>query len=107
MATGKQISPQEDLRCICRDIREEARQWENIREGRGWDPSWPDGVNLNLIRRHIIHGMDRAAEVCMKHGLPLPEECLLPVPPEVDSAFMADPSRKVLVPYLRAMAGGG
>lgn len=107
MGKRKQPCAEDALRLLCRDIMEETERWVTISEGRSWDPSWPDGVNMNLIRRHIIHDMERAAEICIKNGIPIPEECLLPVPPEVDSAFMADPSRKVLVPYRQAMAGAG
>lgn len=29
--------------------------WQDLYEHGGSDPTWPDGVNLNLVRNHIIN----------------------------------------------------
>lgn len=37
------------------ELKEEFQHWDNLLETGGSDPSWPDGVNLNLIINHIIY----------------------------------------------------
>lgn len=37
-------------------IRESHEQWKRLRENGCNDPFWTDGVNLNLVRNHIIYG---------------------------------------------------
>lgn len=37
------------------NIDERFRAWDKIAQNGCSDPFWPDGVNLNLIRNHIIY----------------------------------------------------
>ena len=37
------------------EIDREFQQWNNIACSGCQDPSWPDGVNMNLVRNHIIY----------------------------------------------------
>ena len=37
--------------------------WRDLRENGCNDPFWPDGVNLNLVRNHIIYGLRKIAEL--------------------------------------------
>ena len=36
-------------------IVKECAIWENLRVRGGQDPFWPDGVNMNLTRNHVIY----------------------------------------------------
>lgn len=44
--------PPEKLR---EEIDREFAHWDDIYHNGCSDPAWPDGVNLNLIRNHIIY----------------------------------------------------
>ena len=62
-------------------IRESHEQWKRLRENGGNDPFWTDGVNLNLVRNHIIYGR-RLCEEELQEG-DYPEEYYLPLPEKV------------------------
>lgn len=68
-------------------IRESLDRWGYIKEHGAGDPYWEDGVNLNLVRNHIIY----YKRMCEEKLLPedYPEEYYLETPPEVDNKFMA------------------
>lgn len=61
--------------------------WDNININGGSDPSWADGVNMNLVRNHILHGKREIEENI--GGLAYPEIYYRETPPEVDSSYMA------------------
>ena len=48
MAKKNQENPLEEL-------EKAYAQWQRLYENGGSDPFWPDGVNLNLVRNHIIY----------------------------------------------------
>ena len=33
----------------------EYKHWDDLKKNGCSDPAWPDGVNLNLVRNHIIY----------------------------------------------------
>ena len=45
---------------------------------------------MNLVRNHIISYKRDIREHCQLYGLPVPEECYIPIPPEVDGRYMAE-----------------
>ena len=67
-------------------IRESHEQWKRLRENGGNDPFWTDGVNLNLVRNHIIYGR-RLCEEELQEG-DYPEEYYLPLPEKVPPNYM-------------------
>lgn len=72
------------------EIRREIKHWCYLREHGCNDPQWPDGVNMNLTRNHVIYGKRRLEELCAEAGIDLPGEYYRPVPPEVPNNYMAD-----------------
>ena len=71
------------------------KQWNNIYENGCMDPSWPDGVNLNLVHNHI-HYYKKIIEECSDElGLDYPEIYFRDIPPKVDSDYIAQPERIV------------
>lgn len=40
---------------LLRQIEDEFRRWDHIRLHGCNDPGWEDGVNMNLVRNHIIY----------------------------------------------------
>ena len=45
----------ETAESIRADALKELERWNAIRKNGSNDPFWPDGVNLNLVRNHIIY----------------------------------------------------
>lgn len=62
-------------------------QWENLQKQGGSDPFYPDGVNLNLIRNHILYYKQRIEEEqpLYKNTQVFQRE----LPPKVDDSYMA------------------
>ena len=66
-------------------------QWQRIYENGSSDPFWPDGVNLELVRNHIIYFKSQIEETC---PLYMADELYLrELPPEVDQNYMANPDK--------------
>lgn len=71
--------------------------WNDIYQNGCFDPCWEDGVNLNLVRNHIIYYyyiLDERAEEPEQLSLLTPSaKCIArrPLPPEVDDKYMAKP----------------
>lgn len=64
-----------------------ARWYELFTQG-GFDPSWADGSNLNLLRSHILYDKEQLAK--QENSLfGLPEVYYRETPPEVDPNYMA------------------
>nr|DAE80103.1 MAG TPA: hypothetical protein [Caudoviricetes sp.] len=78
----------------CQCIRREIEHWKDINQNGCNDPFWSDGCNMNLIRNHIIYYQSKIREACTENQLPLPDECYLSIPPEVDNQYMANLKQK-------------
>ena len=61
-------------------IVKECAIWENLRVCGGQDPFWPDGVNMNLTRNHVIYAKRCLREMAAEHGWELPDEYYLQTP---------------------------
>ena len=85
------------------DIKREIAHWIALNEYGGQDPSWPDGVNMNLTRNHVIYDKRQLKEICEDRKIDLPEEYFLPTPPQVDDGYMATLKQKRRVAMLRSM----
>lgn len=64
-------------------------RWDYIREHGCSDPFWADGVNMNLVRNHIIYYKQQLSEEATLFLLP--KAYYREVPPEVDNNYMARP----------------
>lgn len=63
-------------------------RWNQINEEGAGDPSWPDGVNMNLVRTHILIDQDHIKKQIAAGKIPdmeLPE-----LPPQVDNDYFAN-----------------
>jgi len=93
---------------LAEELQDRFDRWDNIYENGCGDPTWSDGVNLNLVRNHILgckrrieesHGGLESAENSQisifsdEIGNPLnpnyPEIYYREAPPEVDRDYMA------------------
>lgn len=46
-----------------KELEQDMERWRFIKENGCNDPCWPDGVNLNLKRNHIIYDLRHIAEL--------------------------------------------
>lgn len=65
-------------------------RWDELFAKGSSDPSWADGMNLNLVRNHILYDKEQLAKQ-ENSLLGLPEVYYRETPPEVDSDYMARP----------------
>jgi len=88
------------------EIAKETDRWNHLREHGGSDPFWSDGVNMNLVRNHIIYHLMKIQELSaqptqlsMFDSAPgMPSANVLEdkrVPPEVDQNYMANERRSL------------
>ena len=91
---AKTKTPEQKLKALRKDIRQEIAHWEDINLNGCSDPFWSDGCNMNLTRDHIIYAKRQIAETCAEHDIPIPEEMYLPTPPEVSEYYMANLKHK-------------
>lgn len=69
------------------ELEKSYAHWQALYDHGGSDPTWSDGVNLNLVRNHIYYYKRQIEETCplyMSHEL-----YQRPLPPEVDKGYMA------------------
>ena len=90
----KKKTPEQELKELRKGIRKEIDHWEDINRNGCNDPFWTDGCNMNLTRNHIIYAKRKISEICENHGIPVPEEMYLPIPPEVSDYYMASLKNK-------------
>ena len=62
-------------------------RWEHLREYGGSDPTYSDGVNMNLVRNHIMYYKEKIEETLP----PYPEIYHRETPPKVDMDYIARP----------------
>lgn len=70
-----------------KELEKAYAHWQALYDYGGSDPTWPDGVNLNLVRGHITVYKRQIEEDCplyMSHEL-----YQRPLPPKVDDNYMA------------------
>lgn len=70
-----------------RKISESLSRWKDLKEHGGSDPFWPDGVNMNLVRNHVM-AFKRECESQLSPE-EYPPEYHLETPPVVSSDYMA------------------
>lgn len=87
------------------NLKEEFLRWDHLSTYGGSDPFWSDGVNLNLIRNHIIYSK-RELEKGISSKEDLPSIYYRETPPEVDEDYyvnsgeIRDGAIKILDQYL-------
>lgn len=72
-------------RCVD-DLKEDFEHYQYVLENGSNDPSWSDGVNLNLIRNHIIHHKKIIEKEFVNESYP--DIYFQQTPDEVDDDFM-------------------
>lgn len=71
------------------ELEESYARWDYLYEYGGSDPFYEDGINLNLVRNHIIYYKGMLEKKNSLFGLP--DVYYRELPPEVDIRYMARP----------------
>lgn len=102
----KQETTEQRLKKLCDGIISEREVWKHINKEGCSDPFWPDGMNMNLTRNHILSYRNEIAEICEECGFNIPEEYFLKVPPRVSDNYVAvTPGQKERIEKLRRWGG--
>ena len=72
---------------LVRELEREYARWEQVYMAGSKDPFWPDGVNANLCRNHILCGKRRIRE--LYPDAEMPEIYYRPLPQELPAEYMA------------------
>lgn len=64
-------------------------RWKHIFEFGCSDPSWCDGVNINIVRNHILYDKKVVEEVLKDNYIAYPDIYFYPDPVELPNDFMA------------------
>ena len=83
MAKGKKTSTED----YGEMLKERHENWRELLVSGGRDPFYADGVNMNLVRNHILYYRKQVEELSAPEDYP--EAYHLPVPDEVDSGYIA------------------
>ena len=88
----KKQSPSTQLANLIGELNGSFVRWNTLHDEGGSDPFYSDGVNLNLVRNHILYDKRKISELCNDSGLPYPPCLSQPTPPLVDNGYMAKPN---------------
>lgn len=69
------------------ELQNAHERWAYLYEHGGSDPFWEDGVNLNLVRNHILYYSGKIVETMSPGNYPA--AFFKETPPEVDQQYMA------------------
>lgn len=56
------MAEKESLRDLTLNLKRSFERWEYLNEHGGSDPFWSDGVNMNLVRNHILYYKNKIEE---------------------------------------------
>lgn len=95
---AKYIPPEErTIEGIREALEHDFARWDYINAHGSEDPFWPDGVNMNLVRNHIINNyrllLDKLENVQLSLFDSGDMTNLRPIPPKVDPDFMSPTGR--------------
>lgn len=83
------VSQEDKLKQIVNELNHSYERWNDINDNGCNDPAWADGINMNLVRNHIIYYRRQIEDICAETGKSFPSEYYYPVPPAVDSNYMS------------------
>lgn len=97
----EKLTLQQQLAKLIVELNKSFALHEYLIEYGGQDPFWPDGVNINLVRNHIIADKSKIINFCTENNLPYPDELYNPTPELVDDDYMANLSQEKRVERLK------
>ncbi len=101
----KKKTPEQEIKECAEGIVSSLRRWKCINENGCNDPAWQDGMNMNLVRNHILYYKKKISEICTENNISLPEESYLPTPPKVVNSYMANLNQTERVERIMSFGG--
>lgn len=91
----KSKTPQEQMQETVAELVERYTRWQDLYKNGCFDPSYCDGVNLNLVRNHIQFAKRKIEKLVEEHKeLSFPAEYeKIEIPQEVSNDYMANPEK--------------
>lgn len=91
----KSKTPQEQMQEAVAELVERYNRWQNLYKNGCFDPSYCDGMNLNLVRNHIQFAKRKIEKLVEEHKeLSFPAEYeKIGIPQEVSNDYMANPEK--------------
>lgn len=91
----KSKTPQEQMQETVAELVERYNRWQDLYKNGCFDPSYCDGVNLNLVRNHIHFAKRNIEKLVEEHKeLSFPAEYeKIEIPQEVSNDYMANPEK--------------
>lgn len=91
----KSKTPQEQMQETVAELVERYNRWQDLYKNGCFDPSYCDGVNLNLVRNHIQFAKRKIEKLVEEHKeLSFPAEYeKIEIPQEVSNDYMANPEK--------------
>lgn len=91
----KSKTPQEQMQEAVAELVERYNRWQDLYKNGCFDPSYCDGVNLNLVRNHIHFAKRKIEKLVEEHKeLSFPAEYeKIEIPQEVSNNYMANPEK--------------
>lgn len=83
----RKLMPAQELQQYVDRLNKSFAHWEKERRDGCVDPNWSDGVNLNLVRGHIIAEKRKISRTCNEFGLTIPAIYYRALPPEMPADF--------------------
>ncbi|MBQ4494264.1 MAG: hypothetical protein II968_00700 [Selenomonadaceae bacterium] len=83
----RKLTPAQELQQYVDRLNKSFAHWEKERRNGCVDPNWSDGVNLNLVRGHIIAEKRNISRTCNEFSLTIPAIYYRPLPPEMPADF--------------------
>ncbi len=89
----KKLTLDERISELVRQIEKSYNHWIELRDGGSCDPFWADGMQMNLVRNHIIYDKNQlkdllAGEEQISFFAPSFSVETRPTPPEVPENYM-------------------
>lgn len=85
----KKQTPDEMLAQLTEEAIRSYDRWQFIYENGCSDPNWEDGVNLNLVRNHLIYYKREISKLCKEHGFEKTQVLFRKLPSRVPAHYMA------------------
>jgi len=82
-----------EIQDLTAELERSHRRHADILKKGTTDPFWPDGVNANIVRNHILYFKGRIRELCKLRKEKIPTIAKKATPKAVRATFMAPGSR--------------
>lgn len=97
---AKVKTPLSELKKLSKKITNELKYWQEEYKNGCNDPFWSDGVNLNLVRNHVIYYKKQIFKLCEDNNLKVPQEYFISIP-LVDNNYFAKPNSERAIRIIR------